>query len=82
MKHKTVEKVMMIEIDEMMVDVSRKYLPSWSDCSSLSGSTPSCFDDPRVEVHYIDAFQWFIDTYPVKIPGHEDPFDIIIMDAL
>ena len=82
LKHKTVEKVIMIEIDEMMVDVSRKYLPSWSDCSMLVGSAPSCFDDPRVEVQYIDAFQWFIDNYPAGSSPLIDPFDVIIMDAL
>jgi spermidine synthase len=82
LKHKTVEKVMMIEIDEIMVEVSKQYLPSWSDCSMLDGSTPSCFDDPRVETHFMDAFQWFIDTFPPGAAPKEEPFDIIIMDAL
>jgi spermidine synthase len=82
LKHSTVEKVMMIEIDKGMVDLSRQYLPSWSDCSNIDGGTSSCFDDPRVEIHYMDAFQWFIDTFPVDSPSHECPFDLIIMDAL
>ena len=82
LKHNTVEKVYMIEIDEIMVDVSRKYIPSWSDCSMIEGSAPSCFDDPRVEVQYIDAFQWFIDHYPADKPPLLEPFDVIIMDAL
>lgn len=82
LKHKTVEKVYMIEIDEIMVEVSRKYIPSWSDCSMLEGSAPSCFDDPRVVVQYIDAFQWFIDHYPADKPAILEPFDVIIMDAL
>ncbi|VEU39178.1 unnamed protein product [Pseudo-nitzschia multistriata] len=82
LKHKTVEVVYMIEIDEMMVNVSRKYLPSWSDCSTLAGSAESCFDDPRVVVQYIDAFQWFIDNFPADGPPLVDPFDIIVMDAL
>jgi spermidine synthase len=82
LKHRTVEKVMMIEIDEMMVKVSRDYLPAWSDCSTLVGSAPSCFDDPRVETHYMDAFQWFVDSFPFKDASIEEPFDVIIMDAL
>jgi len=72
----------MIEIDEMMVDASRKYIPSWSDCSELKGSAASCFDDPRVEVQYRDAFQWFIDNFPEDKPSSIEPFDVIVMDAL
>lgn len=82
LKHKTVEKAMMIEIDEKMVEVSRQYLSSWSDCSMIDGSAASCFDDPRVETHYIDAFQWFINAFPSGHTAKEERFDIIIMDAL
>jgi len=82
LKHSTVEHVMMIEIDEMMVSISREYLPSWSDCSMLVGSAPSCFNDPRVEVQYRDAFQWFTDNFPVDGSPLIAPFDVIIMDAL
>ena len=82
LKHKTVENVTMIEIDEMMVSASRKYIPSWSDCSMLEGSAPSCFDDSRVEVQYRDAFQWFIDNFLTNDKPLVEPFDVIIMDAL
>lgn len=82
LKHNTVEKVVMIEIDEEMVKLSKEYLPFWSDCSSLVGSTANCFDDPRVETYFEDAFQWFIDRFDGEDPHTEDLFDIIIMDAL
>lgn len=84
LKHKTVQQVYMIEIDEMMVSLSREYLPGWSDCSNIVGSTPSCFDDPRVELRHIDAFQWFIDNFSGENDGNGSvpPFDVIIMDAL
>ena len=82
LKHKTVENVTMIEIDEIMVEVSRKYIPSWSDCSLLEGSAASCFDDPRVEVQYRDAFAWFIDNFPPGKSPLIEPFDVIVMDAL
>mmetsp|Transcript_22076 Transcript_22076/g.61400 ORF Transcript_22076/g.61400 Transcript_22076/m.61400 type:complete len:871 (+) Transcript_22076:139-2751(+) len=84
LKHNTVEKVIMIDIDDQMVEMSKKVLPFWSDCSMLKDSTKSCFDDPRVETYYLDAFKWFIDRF-----GDEEnrlfeelPFDVIIMDAL
>jgi spermidine synthase len=83
LKHDTVETVFMVEIDEMMVQVSREFLPSWSDCSNVVGSTPNCFDDPRVELHHMDAFKWFIENFSSN--GTEaavEPFDVIIMDAL
>lgn len=81
LKHKTVEKVTMIEIDEEMVKLSKEYLPFWSDCSHLVGSTNNCFDDSRVDVFFEDAFQWFIDRFNDNGLSDER-FDVIIMDAL
>jgi len=83
LKHDTVKQVTMIEIDKGMVDMSRKYLPEWSYCGNIAGSTESCFDDPRVKVYYQDAIQWFIDHFtPGKESREENFLDVIIMDAL
>ena len=82
LKHKTVEKVIMIDIDEQMVALSREYLPEWSDCSMLEGSSGSCFEDPRVELYCEDAFAWFIERYSDDDDSIGDPFDVIIMDVL
>jgi S-adenosylmethionine/arginine decarboxylase-like enzyme len=83
LKHKLVENVVMIEIDEIMVKVLRQYLPEWSDCSDLRSIESNCFDDPRVEVVYADAIQWFINAFGINSePRHSEPFDVIIMDSL
>lgn len=83
LKHKTVEKVVMIEIDKEMVRLSREYLPEWNDCSMLIGRADNCFDDERVEVYYDDAFAWFIDRFGTNSTYSDDEhFDVIIMDAL
>jgi S-adenosylmethionine/arginine decarboxylase-like enzyme len=83
MKHKTVETATMIDIDEVMVNVSREYLPEWSDCSKLVGSAQSCFDDPRADVRYTDAIAWFIDRYArTETIDPQQKYDVIIMDAL
>jgi len=83
LKHKTVEKVTMVEIDEVMVNVSKQYLPEWSDCSNLLGSTNSCFDDPRAELLMTDAIRWFVDEFGDEDDiDEEDKYDVVIMDAL
>jgi S-adenosylmethionine decarboxylase proenzyme len=83
LKHKTVVTAVMIEIDGAMVNASRKYLPEWSDCSDLVGSTDSCFDDARAEVYFEDASGWFLSRFADKDKINEaDKFDVIIMDAL
>ena len=83
LKHNTVEKATMIEIDEAMVNTSRMYLPQWSDCSKIVGSAASCFDDPRAEVLYLDAVGWFLDHYEdTNNIAEADKYDVIIMDAL
>lgn len=91
LKHRTVEHVTMIEIDEDLVGICREYLPGMSDCSDIDdgSSTKSCFDDSRVELIFEDANDWFIDNFG---PDDDDDdkedyvdveeFDVIIMDAL
>jgi len=86
LKHKTLEHVKMIEIDEEMVQVSREYLPSWNTCSDLEGSAEWCGDDERADVLYGDALAWFIDNFG-ELDAEtgtykEEKFDILIMDAL
>ena len=84
LKHNTVETVTMIEIDKSVTDMSRQYLPEWSDCRDLVGSSQSCFDDPRTEVLHTDAISWIIERYgiPQKEAEESDLYDVIIMDAL
>jgi spermidine synthase len=73
----------MIEIDEVMVNVSRQFLPEWSSCVDIVGSTPDCFEDPRVTVHFADAVAWFIDRFVDEaVVDQRLKFDVIIMDAL
>ena len=44
--HKTVEKVVMVDIDAKVIDVCRRFLPSFHQNS---------FDDSRAELHFTDA---------------------------
>jgi spermidine synthase len=73
----------MIEIDEVMVQVSRKVLPEWSSCTDVGDGRESCFDDPRATVYYADAISWFINNFGKEGSFDDDlRFDVIIMDAL
>jgi hypothetical protein len=89
LKHSTVEKVIMVEIDPIIVDVSKIYLEEWNDCSMFENSTRYCMDDPRVEMYHLDALQWFRDRYSNEsqlenniLFGTEELFDVVILDAL
>ena len=84
LKHNTVEEVVLIGVDEELVEVAREYLPEWSDCSNIIGSTSSCFDDPRVELVFEDAATWFASNYldEVDSADEEDLFNVIIVDTL
>jgi spermidine synthase len=44
--HKTVEKVVMVDIDGQVIDICRHYLPSFNEGS---------FNDPRLELNFADA---------------------------
>jgi spermidine synthase len=84
LKHNTVEKCIMVEIDGEMVEASKKHLPQWNDCSDL-GFHGSCFDHPRAEMYFEDAIAWFIDRFSDDKDqqiNEADKFDVILMDAL
>jgi Spermine/spermidine synthase domain len=63
LKHNTVKGASMIDIDEMMMNVSRECLPEWSDCSDFVGSVPWCVNNARASIYYEAALAWFVDQY-------------------
>ena len=76
LRHKTVEKVTMVELDEEMVEIAKEFLPAMSDCSDIVGSADSCFDDKRAELIYDNAF-----TY-ISEHAESSNFDVMIVDLL
>lgn len=69
LKHDAVEKCVMVDIDELVVDMCREHLPEWGD-----GVT----SDKRLELHYTDAYQFLLDspdTYDVVIMDIADPVE-------
>ncbi|EED92530.1 hypothetical protein THAPSDRAFT_262580, partial [Thalassiosira pseudonana CCMP1335] len=68
LKHGSVEKATMIEIDEDVVDISKEFLP---ECAEW------CFDDERVDSRFEDAMEYF-----KTAASSDERFDVIIMDAL
>ena len=91
LKHNTVEKVKMMDIDEVMVNVSRNFLPDWNSCidfdvhSDGTSGAEWCGDDERADVDCVDAFEWFDNNFPDEGEENEEAFekfDLLIMDAL
>ncbi|KAJ1455777.1 S-adenosyl-L-methionine-dependent methyltransferase [Pelagophyceae sp. CCMP2097] len=66
LRHKSVETVVMVDLDKSVVDTCRQWLPEWN-----CGST----EDPRLELIYGDA-KLYLEEYPADAPR----FDVIIMD--
>jgi spermidine synthase len=66
-KYEGIAHVDLVEIDEMVVEVCREYLPR----------TACCFDDPRLAVHYQDGLKFIRsrqNTYDIIIVDSTDPF--------
>jgi spermidine synthase len=67
--HKTVTKAIMVDIDEEVVNICRRFLPSWHQ---------NAFDDPRTELHFADARKYLEDTsdrFDVIIIDLVDPLE-------
>jgi spermidine synthase len=67
--HKTVKKAVMVDIDEEVVKLCRRFLPSWHQ---------NAFDDPRAELHFADARKYLeesSDKFDVIIIDLADPLE-------
>ena len=64
MSHRSVEQVVMVDIDKQVVDLCREYLPNHHQGS---------FDDPRLDLHHMDALKFLEDT--------SLRFDVVIIDV-
>jgi spermidine synthase len=64
LRHKSVERVVMVDLDEKVVEVCKQYLPEWGGEAVLS--------DPRFELVIGDAHAYLLET--------QETFDAIIMD--
>ena len=67
LKYSTVETIDLVEIDEMVIDACKKYLPQ----------TAGCLDDPRVSIHIEDGLKFVrrcVDEYDLIIVDSTDPF--------
>lgn len=76
LRHKTVEKVTMVELDEEMVEIAKEVMPAMSNCTDIVGSAASCYDDKRAELIYADAFAYVVEH------ADESSFDVMIVDLL
>jgi len=90
LKHNTVEKIVVIELDELMIEIAREHLPYMSNCTDIVDVADNCFDDERVELIIEDAKKWFLERYgdeaetetTAKAETEEAiKFDVIILDA-
>jgi spermidine synthase len=75
----------MVELDGELVGICREHLPEWSDCGDSGGSdATSCFDDSRASLEFVDAFEWFTESFGDVEQREVEvaKFDVIVMDAL
>mmetsp|Transcript_26059 Transcript_26059/g.59582 ORF Transcript_26059/g.59582 Transcript_26059/m.59582 type:complete len:411 (-) Transcript_26059:154-1386(-) len=65
LKHRTVERVVMVDLDDEVIEVSRKHLPEWGGDAVLN--------HPKVEYVVGDVRKYLADT--------REKFDVIIIDV-
>jgi spermidine synthase len=64
--HSSVKRVVMVDIDEEVIDISRRFLPSWHQDS---------FEDSRLELRFVDAIK-----YLEECVDKGEKFDVVILD--
>ncbi|MCX8126957.1 MAG: fused MFS/spermidine synthase, partial [Dehalococcoidia bacterium] len=69
LKHRSVRRVVMVDIDREVVEMSKSYLPAWSD---------GAFEDPRLELVHTDARKYLEETrerFDVLVLDFPDPLE-------
>ena len=69
LRHPEVEHVTMVEIDQAVVDMCKKYFPKHSD---------GAFDDPRVDLVIDDGVDFIVNN---ALDQSGEPYDVIISDS-
>jgi len=64
LKHNTIERLVMVDIDPVVIDVCKQYLPEWGG--------EAVANHPKMELIIGDAHKYLMET--------EETFDVIIMD--
>ena len=64
--HSSVKRAVMVDIDEEVIDISRRFLPSWHQGS---------FEDSRLELRFVDAIK-----YLEECVDKSENFDVVILD--
>jgi spermidine synthase len=83
LKHKTVEKVVVIQGDEEIVNINKDYFPEFSDCASFNIDNENCWDDSRVEMVYSMFKDWLEEKFKEGNNASESSlFDVIIIDDM
>jgi spermidine synthase len=68
LKHKSVEKVVLLKYDELLLNMTMEYFPEYNDCTFLGNKKANCMDDPRVTNQQAEV--------------DKAAFDVIIVDEL
>ncbi|KAL7516475.1 hypothetical protein ACHAWX_001486 [Stephanocyclus meneghinianus] len=76
LRHKTVEKVTMVELDQEMVEIAKEHMPAMSNCTDIVGSANDCFDDERTDLIFGNAFTYVVEN------AESSNFDVMIVDLL
>jgi spermidine synthase len=64
--HSSVKRAVMVDIDKEVIDISRRFLPSWHQGS---------FEDSRLELRFVDAIK-----YLEECIDKGEKFDVVILD--
>jgi hypothetical protein len=82
LKHKTVEKVVIVGADAESLQAFTKLYPQHSDCSTLEGIAPYCYDDARVELISDEtALEWLLGDEDDDSDNTADYlFDVIVFE--
>ena len=64
LKHNTVERVVMVDLDPVVIEVSKQYLPNWGG--------EAVANHPKMELIIGDSYKYLMET--------DETFDVIIMD--
>lgn len=82
LKHKSVEEVSVVGVDESLLSFAKQSLRDWNDCSDIVSIADSCLEDTRIKSIYENPKMWLHNYHAMSLDKNPSLYDIILVDFL
>ena len=82
LKHRSVQEVSVVGVDESLLSFAKQNLRDWNDCSDIVSLRDSCLEDSRIKSIYENPKMWLNNFHAMSLGKPPPLYDVILVDFL